>query len=600
MNPLLSGASDRPNKGNHSGTKSGIHANERSKFDRTNSDADADDDIDLEQIDAQELKLATLVSELTDRIQKGEHVDIRQICAENPDLASDLMSLWGTVLVTEAVGSDEASALDRGLPKSDSGVWQMALPCIFGDYELLEEVGRGGMGIVYRATQISLNREVAVKMILRDRLASQQERQRFFAEARATAQLQHPGIVPVYDVGELDGRPYFAMQFIKGRTLADMIQTGELLQRHTARYLEQIARAVHFAHESGILHRDIKPSNILIDENGNAKLTDFGLAKQTDGNDSLTRTGVVLGTPTYMSPEQASGKMGPIGPASDVYSLGTVLYHALTGRPPLMAKSPVDLLLKILEQDPPLPRMIEPKIDRDLEMIIVRCLQKPPDLRYSSAQSLANDLGAFLRDEPIMARSGQFAQVIARWFRETHHAPVLENWGLLWMWHSLVLLIACVMTSLLQWNKAPRPYYALLWIVGLGAWAAVFWALRRRMGPVTFVERQIAHVWGASMIAIGLLFPLEWGMNLPALTLTPLIAVISGMVFLIKAGILSGAFYVQAFCLFAASIVMLAFPSFAHLIFGVVAGACFFVPGLKYYRQSLAQSVGMEHFPTLK
>lgn len=600
MNPLLSGASERPDKRQHSGNKSGMHSNDRSNWEANSGDADPNEDIDIEHADALELRLATLVSELTDRIQRGEHVDIRQVCSQNPDLASDLMSLWGTVLVTEAVGSDEANALERGLPKSDSGVWQMALPCMFGDYELHEEVGRGGMGIVYRATQVSLNREVAVKMILRDRLASQQERQRFFAEARATAQLQHPGIVPVYDVGELDGRPYFAMQFIRGRTLADMIQTGELLQRHTARYLEQISRAVHFAHESGILHRDIKPSNILIDENGNAKLTDFGLAKQTDGNDSLTRTGVVLGTPTYMSPEQASGKMGPIGPASDVYSLGTVLYHALTGRPPLVAKSPVDLLLKILEQDPPLPRMIEPKIDRDLEMIIVRCLQKPADLRYASAQSLANDLGAFLRDEPIMARSGQFAQVIARWFRETHHAPVLENWGLLWMWHSLVLLIACVLTSLLQWNEAPRPSYALLWIVGLGAWAAVFWALRRRMGPVTFVERQIAHVWGASMIAIGLLFPLEWGMNLPPLTLTPLIAVISGMVFLIKAGILSGAFYVQAFCLFASSIAMLAFPTSAHLIFGAVAGACFFVPGLKYYRQSLAQSVGREHFPTLK
>ena len=268
-----------------------------------------------------------------------------------------------------------------------------------------------------------------------------------------------------------------------------------------------------------------------------------------------------------------------------------------------MAQSPVDLLLKILEQDPPLPRTIEPKVDRDLEMIVVRCLQKPSDLRYATAEALGDDLRAFLNDEPISARSGQFVQVIARWFRETHHAPILENWGLLWMWHSLVLVIACLLTEgllLLQGDKPDRWAYILLWIVGLGAWAAVFWALRRRMGPVTFVERQIAHVWGASMIGIGALFPIEWWLELPPLTLTPLIAIITGMVFLIKAGILSGVFYVQAFCLFASSFFMLVFPKFAHIIFGIVAGSCFFFPGLKYYRQSLLQPVGIDSHGRVK
>jgi serine/threonine-protein kinase len=441
------------------------------------------------------------------------------------------------------------------------------------------------MGVVYRAEQISLNRTVAVKMILKDTLASDSERDRFFAEARATAQLQHPGIVPVYDVGEIDGRPYFAMQYIQGRTLQDLINGGGLDERQSVRIVESIARAVHFAHENGVLHRDLKPSNILIDEVGHARLTDFGLAKQTDAGESLTRTGVVLGTPSYMSPEQASGKMGPISPASDVYSLGSVLYHALTGRPPFVAKSTMDMLLQVLEQDPPSPRLLNPKVDRDLEMILIRCLQKPPDLRYWSAELLADDLLAYLRDEPISARSGQFAQVVARWFRETHHAPILENWGLLWMWHSLVLVIASVLTEVLQWNHADRLAYALLWTLGLGAWAAVFWALRRRMGPVTFVERQIAHVWGAAMIGIGALFPVEWGLKLAPLTLTPLLAVITGMMFMIKAGILSGAFYVQAGSLFIASAAMLVWPDVAHLIFGLVAGLCFFVPGLKYYRQ---------------
>ncbi|MFN9344987.1 MAG: serine/threonine-protein kinase [Planctomycetota bacterium] len=545
-------------------------------------------DTDDSQLDED---LALLVTELTDRLHKGQPVDLHQVCSEhplcrhNPLLADELRAIWGTIIVTDAIGSHEVRLMgDSNAAISDSNVWRMNLPCNFGDYRLIEEVGRGGMGVVYRAEQISLGRQVAVKMILKDQLASESERQRFFAEARATARLQHTGIVPVYDVGEIDGRPYFAMQYIQGRTLQELINTHSIDERQAVRVVAMIAQAVDFAHQNGILHRDIKPSNILVDSNGIARLTDFGLAKHTDAGESLTRTGVVLGTPSYMSPEQASGRMGNISPASDVYSLGSVLYHALTGRPPFVGKTTMDMLLQVMEQDPPNPRLLNPKIDRDLEMVLVRCLQKPPDLRYPSAAKLASDLNAYLKDEPISARSGQFAQVVARWFRETHHAPVLENWGLLWMWHSLVLVIASVLTELLQWSNAGVVSYPLLWTVGLGAWAAVFWALRRRMGPVTFVERQIAHVWGAAMIGIAALFPVEWALGLAPLTLTPLLAVITGMMFFIKAGILSGVFYIQAASLFVAGAAMLAWPQVAHLIFAVVAGLCFFIPGLKYYR----------------
>jgi eukaryotic-like serine/threonine-protein kinase len=193
-----------------------------------------------------------------------------------------------------------------------------------------------------------------------------------------------------------------------------------------------------------------------------------------------------------------------------------------------------------------------------------------------------------LNDESIAARSGRFAQVVAGWMRETHHAVVLENWGLLWMWHSLVLFLVCLLTNTLFWlNDHNRWHYFLLWTAGLGTWAAVFWALRRRMGPVTFIERQIAHIWAGSMISIALLFPLEAWLNLGVLTLSPVLGLVNGMVFLIKAGMLSGAFYIQAGALFLTAGLMALFPDFAHLIFGVVSAACFFFPGLKYYQQRL-------------
>ncbi|MCA9184265.1 MAG: serine/threonine protein kinase, partial [Planctomycetales bacterium] len=337
-------------------------------------------------------------------------------------------------------------------------------------------------------------------------------------------------------------------------------------------------------------------------DDGRVRVMDFGLARVDVERDvldrrvdsrsvlsvELTAVGSIMGTPAYMAPEQAAGDRGHVGPASDVYSLGSVLYHMITGRSPFQAATPVDMVLLVLEQEPPLPRLLNPQVDRDLEMIALRCLQKPPDLRYASAGDLADDLEAFLRDEPVMARSGRLTHVVARWFRETHHATVLENWGLLWMWHSLALLVICSLTHVLySIGQAAPIHYFLLWTAGLGAWAAVFWALRRRMGPVTFVERQIAHIWAASMISIALLFPIEYILGLPVLTLSPILGLSSGMVFLIKAGMLSGSFYVQAVALFATALAMARWPEYAHLIFGLVAAACFFFPGWKYYRQRL-------------
>lgn len=556
---------------------------------------------------AQELheqRLADVLAEMTDRICGGEMADLDTACREHPELADDLRHLWGAVLVTDTAGAvrDETPGKRVPMPsltgsatqfdgKSGEDSWtqwrSLRLPTTIGDYELLEEIGRGGMGVVFLARQHSLGREVAVKMILRGRLASDADMQRFLAEAAATASLEHPGIVPVYEVGDIEGRPFFTMKYIEGETLAQRVgSSGPLNAREACQMIVDVSEAVGVAHAAGILHRDIKPSNILINRNGQPMLTDFGLAKQVGAKTDLTRSGMLVGTPAYMSPEQASGRRQDIEVSSDVYSLGCVLYYALTGRAPFVADNPMELVMMVIEQDPTPPRRLRPSLDRDLEMIVTRCLQKPADLRYQNTHALISDLKAYLADERVSARSGHFNQVVARVFRETHHASVLEKWGLLWMWHSLVLLVA----SLSTWQMAVlgverRTFYVCVWVVGLSAWAAVFWKMRQRMGPVTFIERQVAHVWGASMIAIAMLFPLEWWLGLEVLSLAPLLGVISAMVFIVKAGMLSGAFYVQAIALLLASIAMAAFPRHAHLIFGFVAAACFFFPGLKYERQ---------------
>ncbi|PHS06462.1 MAG: protein kinase [Blastopirellula sp.] len=538
--------------------------------------------------------LASILEDLTDQVHRGETVDLDQVITKHPDLAQDLRELWGAVMLTDAVANTYEDSIDLSLTTSASGgssaggLRALQLPAVFGDYELLEEIGRGGMGVVYRAKQTSLNRVVAIKMVLKDKLASAEDLARFQAEAEATARLEHSGIVPVYEVGEYEGRYYFSMKYVEGETLADRIAQGPMPPREAAMMLKEIALAVHHAHHHGILHRDLKPSNILLDAAGKPLVTDFGLAKQFKSNQRLTNTGAILGTPAYMAPEQASGSRGQVGPASDVYSLGTVLYAMLTGRPPFQGATPVEIVLQVLEQDPPLPREINPKVNRDLEMIALRCLQKPIDLRYSDAQALADDLDAYLKDESISARSGQFLQIVSRLFRETHNAQILENWGVLWMWHSLVLVIICVMTHFLQQREDQNMWqYIGIWTVLSGIWAAAFWAMRRRMGPVTFIERQIAHVWGASLIGISCMFPLEWLMGLEVLTLSPLLAVMSGMIFLIKGGILTGWFYIQAAALFLTAIPMALYPEYAHLIFGAVASLSFFVPGYQYHQQKL-------------
>jgi tetratricopeptide (TPR) repeat protein len=274
----------------------------------------------------------------------------------------------------------------------------------FGDYELLTEIARGGMGVVYKARQISLNRVVALKMILAGQFASEREVERFYTEARAAAKLQHPHIVAIHEVGECDGQHYFSMDYIDGQSLSKLLRKNPLSPMRAAGYAKTIADAIEFAHRHRILHRDLKPANILIDAFDQPRVTDFGLAKQMGGAAQLTSTGAVMGTPSYMPPEQAGADGGNVGPASDVYSLGAILYESLTGRAPFVADSLIVTLNMVLNTEPVSPRLLNERVPRDLETICLKCLQKEPRNRYSTAAALAEDLGCFLRQEPVHAR----------------------------------------------------------------------------------------------------------------------------------------------------------------------------------------------------
>ncbi|HKI37121.1 MAG TPA: serine/threonine-protein kinase, partial [Gemmataceae bacterium] len=350
---------------------------------------------------------------------RGQAVTPDDYRARFPELGDDWLE-ENAGLPSPVAGVTAARRSDDTLPRDDPPLGRRS----FGDYELLEKIAQGGMGVVYRARHRKLNRLVALKMILAGSHAGAMDLARFQTEAEAIARLQHPNIVQVYEVGEHDGKPFFSLEFCGGGSLAQKLNGTPLPAREAAALVETLARAMHAAHEQHVIHRDLKPANVLLSNDGTPKITDFGLAKKLD-EAGQTQSGAIMGTPSYMAPEQAGGRSGQVGPLADVYALGAVLYECLTGRPPFRAATALDTVMQVVSEDPVPPAHLNAKVPRDLETICLTCLHKDPSRRYASAAGLADDLRRFRAGEPIAARPASTVERLGKWTRRRPAAAAL-------------------------------------------------------------------------------------------------------------------------------------------------------------------------------
>jgi hypothetical protein len=446
----------------------------------------------------------------------------------------------------------------------------------FGEYLLLGELGRGGMGVVYKAFEPTLGRHVAIKMILSGALSGAGELQRFHTEASAAARLQHPHIVKVHRVGVHDDRHFYSMDYIAGVSLAQKLVEGPIPGRTAARYLLTVARAIQHAHENGILHRDLKPGNILIDEHDQPHVTDFGLAKQLSGADSHTRTGAVLGTPGYMAPEQASGKKD-LTPAVDVYGLGALLYELITARPPFRGETALDTIMQVLETDPVPPRLLNPRVERDLETICLKCLHKHAGDRYPSAAALAEDLERYVNGDSIAARSLNMLDYLGRTLDRSQYDIEFRAYGNLLLIFAVIIGVMHVLKFVLMITDQPYPL-----IVGarIGQFVLLFLALwwkrphGRGLLPSTAAERLLWSVWLGYIVACFLASEVTYLLHgVEAMRkgeFYPYYALFTGMAFFVLGSSYWGRLYAVGVLFFGLALVMLIDTRFATLEFAAL------------------------------
>jgi eukaryotic-like serine/threonine-protein kinase len=470
-------------------------------------------------VDPSEEKTVAALDNYLQDVQAGRASSREKLLAEHPQLADALQCLDD---LHELAARDEDDVATIAHPGAKRETPVPALPS-FGKYAVEGEIGRGGMGVVFRARQTDLDRPVALKMILTGQLASPEQLARFGDEARFAARLQHPNIVSIYEVGEFLGQPYFAMQYIGGPSLARKLQQGRLAPEEAAHLVCAIAQAVEHLHQHGVIHRDLKPSNILLDEDGRPYVTDFGLVKLMGGDSHKTSSGVIVGTPSYMAPEQAaSGKSRTVGPRSDVYSLGAILYEALTGQPPFREATPLDTLVQVLESEPTPPRQLQGAVPADLERICLRCLEKEPEYRYASAAALAQDLQRFLKGETIEAKPATLGQQFQRWARRE---PALVA-------HLATLGVCAAIAQLTyQLTHAVSLGFHTSIMAILVAWALVSFACQTAMRRPPWAEpMRFAWIW-LDVVFFSLILYLDEAFASPLVIGYPLLIAASGLWF---------------------------------------------------------------------
>jgi serine/threonine protein kinase len=488
----------------------------------------------------------------------------------------------------------------------------------FGDYELLEEIGRGGMGIVYRARQVGLNRIVALKMILAGQSASQENLQRFHMEAEAAASLDHPGIVPVYEVGDSHGQQYYSMGYVEGQSLAALLREGPIPAREAAMLLERLCEAVQYAHERGVIHRDLKPANILLERTSDLpaadldakpaahdeaassphcsmssfrpRITDFGLAKRATDDLALTATGQILGTPSYMSPEQAAGATNRIGPASDVYSLGAILYQCLTGRPPFQAETPLDTLAQVLDGDPVPLRLLNPNVPRDLETISLKCLEKAPEHRYPSARDLHDDLRRYLEGEVIHASGVNLLDRVTRALRRSHHEENFRAWGLGLMAFGLVIFLSHL--GIFALERSGQNLVLVYWLTRGAMFAALLvmlWQFRHHsVLPTNSAERLVWVVWIGYVLALGAVNSVRFVLGGDQRESYASFAVLAGLGFLVMGGHVWGGGYLVGVVFMIAAPLLAAYTDLAPVAFGALWAGALWTFGIYYLRRGRA------------
>jgi serine/threonine protein kinase len=467
-------------------------------------------------------RIEELLLNWDDLRERGTALTAEELCREHPELTSEvarrIKALEAVYRVPNAAGNLLATK-----PFSPPRSPEKSLPHL-DDYEILELLGSGGMGQVFKAYQKSLKRLVALKMILTGRHASQAENDRFRTEAEAVAQLQHPNIVQIHEVGAADGCAFLALEFVSGGSLEERLQGDPLPPGQAAELVRTLAAAMQHAHERHIIHRDLKPANILLTADGTPKIADFGLAKNLEES-GHTRSGSVLGTPAYMAPEQAEGQLGRIGPATDVYALGAILYQVLTGQPPFQGTTLLETLEKVRTEEPIPPRRVKPDVPGDLETICLKCLQKEPRDRYASAKELADDLQRFLDDEPILVRAPTLVDRLKFTLNRTRGLPDLTRSVRFIRAAVASLFLIQVVVLLATWGRPAYPYVAL-WMV-LGPLPVVMGAHLIYTGegwrvPLTATTR---HFWSVRLgILIGLysLAGASWLMHPPGSDWNPL------------------------------------------------------------------------------